>query len=194
MRNSDPRGHQIAVLGGLLLYGVWMLDFGVSGARITLVLTTCLAAQYICTRLWTLPRYDPKSALISGLSLCLLLRTGDPVLAVVAAVITIASKFLIRVDHRHLFNPTNFGIVVSCSSRTTSGSRRDSGATSRSSDSCWRVLGLSWSTVRREATLPMRFLRASSGSWLVGRSGSAIPSPSRCTCCKAEDSCCSRSS
>src|SRR5262249_44588977 len=32
--------------------------------------------------------------------------------AVLASVITIASKFLIRVRGKHLFNPTNFGIVA----------------------------------------------------------------------------------
>lgn len=27
MRKIDPRGYQIAILGGLLFYGVWSLDF-----------------------------------------------------------------------------------------------------------------------------------------------------------------------
>ena len=89
-------------------YGLIWLDFGVSWERITLV----LAVQYICRRCWKLPRYDPRSALISALSLCLLLRTGHPALAVLAAVVTISSKFLIRVDNRHVFNPTNFCLAV----------------------------------------------------------------------------------
>ena len=59
MRIVDPRGYQIAVLGGLLSYGVWALDFGVSGGRVALVLSVCLSAQYACTRLWRLERYDP---------------------------------------------------------------------------------------------------------------------------------------
>ena len=104
----DPRVYQIAVLGSLLSYGLIWLDFGVSWERITLV----LAVQYICRRCWKLPRYDPRSALISALSLCLLLRTGHPALAVLAAVVTISSKFLIRVDNRHVFNPTNFCLAV----------------------------------------------------------------------------------
>jgi Na+-transporting NADH:ubiquinone oxidoreductase subunit NqrB len=53
-----------------------------------------------------------RSALISGLSLCLLLRTNHAELAVVAAVVTIAGKFLIRVHGKHIFNPTNGGIVA----------------------------------------------------------------------------------
>ena len=70
-----------------------------------------LATQYACTRLWRLPRFDPRSALISGLSLCLLLRTNSAALALAAAVIAVASKFLIQLNGKHLFNPTNFGIV-----------------------------------------------------------------------------------
>jgi Na+-transporting NADH:ubiquinone oxidoreductase subunit NqrB len=53
-----------------------------------------------------------RSALISGLSLCLLLRTNYALLACLAAVITIAGKFLIRIRGKHVFNPTNGGIVA----------------------------------------------------------------------------------
>ena len=80
--------------------------------RIWLTLATCLATQYLCTRLWTLPRFDPSSPVISGLSLCLLLRTDLPALVVATAIVTVASKFLLRVGGRHLFNPTNVGLVV----------------------------------------------------------------------------------
>jgi Na+-transporting NADH:ubiquinone oxidoreductase subunit NqrB len=53
-----------------------------------------------------------KSALISGLSLCLLLRTNDPRLAALAAVVTVAGKFLVRFRGKHIFNPTNGGLVA----------------------------------------------------------------------------------
>jgi hypothetical protein len=109
----DPRYYQIAVLGSLLVYGIATLEFEVTAGRSALILTTVLATQYICTRLWRLPAFDPRSALISGLSLCLLLRTGYADLAVAAAVVTIASKFVLRIDGKHIFNPTNFGIVAS---------------------------------------------------------------------------------
>jgi Na+-transporting NADH:ubiquinone oxidoreductase subunit NqrB len=71
-----------------------------------------LFTQYLCSRLWKVPVFDPRSALISGLSLCLLLRTNSLVLAAVTAFATIASKFLLRWNGKHLFNPTNFGIVL----------------------------------------------------------------------------------
>lgn len=111
-RFRDPRLYQILVLSCLLAYGVLRLDLEVRPARALLLLGAALAAQYACTRLWRLPAFDPRSALISGLSLCLLLRTGSPALAVAVAIATIASKFVLRVGGKHVFNPTNFGIVA----------------------------------------------------------------------------------
>ena len=108
----DPRLYQITVLAVLVGYGTIWLDFGVGPTRVALLLASCLAVQWTCTQLWRLPRYDPRSALISGLSLCLLLRTCDPGLAVAAAVLTVSSKFLFRIDDRHIFNPTNFGLLA----------------------------------------------------------------------------------
>jgi Na+-transporting NADH:ubiquinone oxidoreductase subunit NqrB len=108
----DPRLYQILVLAALLAYGVVQLDFDVTLPRAALLLGTALLTQAVCTRLWRLPAFDPRSALISGLSLCLLLRTGSPLLAAAAAVVTVASKFVLRIHGKHIFNPTNFGIVA----------------------------------------------------------------------------------
>jgi len=109
---QDPRLYQIFLLASLLVYGVTRLDFEIGAGRALLLLGTALLTQLACTRLWRLPAFDPKSALISGLSLCLLLRTGSALLAALAAVITIASKFLLRIRGKHVFNPTNFGLVA----------------------------------------------------------------------------------
>jgi hypothetical protein len=68
--------YQIAALAGLFGYGVVWLDFAVSGVQAIVMLATVLLTQALCSRLWRLPAYDPRSALISGLSLCLLLRTN----------------------------------------------------------------------------------------------------------------------
>ncbi len=108
----DPRFYQIAVLATLLGYGMVWLDFDIAAGRAALLLGVALLTQAACTRIWKLPSFDPRSALISGLSLCLLLRTNDPLLAVLGSVVTIASKFVLRVRGKHLFNPTNFGVVA----------------------------------------------------------------------------------
>jgi Na+-transporting NADH:ubiquinone oxidoreductase subunit NqrB len=59
-----------------------------------------------------LPAFDSKSAWISGLSLCLLLRVDQWWLAPLAAAIAVGSKFALRWNGKHIFNPTNFGIVA----------------------------------------------------------------------------------
>jgi Na+-transporting NADH:ubiquinone oxidoreductase subunit NqrB len=109
---KDPRLYQIVLLSSLLVYGVVHLDLEISPSRALALLATALFTQYACSRLWRLPAFDPRSALISGLSLCLLLRTNSAWLAVLAAGVTIASKFVLRIRGKHVFNPTNFGIVA----------------------------------------------------------------------------------
>jgi hypothetical protein len=71
MLSRDPRVYQIVTLAGLLLYGMVYLRFDVSPFRATVLLGTALAAQLACTRIFRLPAFDPKSAAVSGLSLCL---------------------------------------------------------------------------------------------------------------------------
>jgi Na+-transporting NADH:ubiquinone oxidoreductase subunit NqrB len=111
-RFGDPRYYQIAVLAGLLTYGTLVLEFDLRGGQIPLTLGVALVTQWFCTWLWKLPKFDPKSALISALSLCLLLRVDALWIAAVAAVVAIASKFVVQIDKKHIFNPTNGAIAL----------------------------------------------------------------------------------
>jgi hypothetical protein len=108
----DPRLYQIATLAGLLAYGVAWLGLDVDPPIAITILLTVLATQLAATRLTGHGRFDPRSALISGLSLCLLLRTSSPTLAALTAVVAIASKVLVRVGPKHVFNPTNGALVL----------------------------------------------------------------------------------
>ena len=108
----DPRWFQIGALSFLLMAGLIRLRFDLGLGRVLVILATVLGTQYLCGRAWRLPRFDPKSALISGLSLCLLLRTNSWALAVATGVVAIAGKFILRWRGKHLFNPTNFGLVA----------------------------------------------------------------------------------
>jgi len=110
-RPWDPRLYQIATLAGLLTYGVWWLDLEVQLPIAVAILTSVLAAQLVCDCLVARRHFEPRSALISGLSLCLLLRTGSLDLAMVTSVVAIVSKFTLRVRGKHMFNPTNFALV-----------------------------------------------------------------------------------
>jgi Na+-transporting NADH:ubiquinone oxidoreductase subunit NqrB len=108
----DPRLYQIISLSTLLIYGLIWLNFDVSIWQILITLGTAQLTQYAATRYFNLPLFDPKSALISSLSLCLLLRTNDLAVAALAAIIAIGTKFAIRWKEKHIFNPTNLALVV----------------------------------------------------------------------------------
>lgn len=107
----DPRWFQILSLSLLLLYGLIFLSFDIEVSEVMTALAGVLFFQLAFSRLLRV-RFEAKSALISGLSLCLLLRAGSPLWYLLGAFITIGSKFLIRARGKHVFNPTNFGIVV----------------------------------------------------------------------------------
>jgi Na+-transporting NADH:ubiquinone oxidoreductase subunit NqrB len=109
---SDPRYYQIAALFSLLIYGLGWLEFDIQWPQIVVSLGTGLLTQYGCTRIFRVPAFDARSPLISGLSLCLLLRSNSLLLAFLTAVVTIVSKFVLKRGGKHIFNPTNFGIVA----------------------------------------------------------------------------------
>jgi enediyne biosynthesis protein E5 len=109
----DPRYFQIVALGALLFYGCTRLGFEINARQITLTLTTAVVVQLLLASLTRISSpFDVRSALITGLSLCLLLRTNTVWYAVVAAAAAILSKFVFRFRGKHLFNPANFGLVT----------------------------------------------------------------------------------
>lgn len=108
---KDPRWYQIAALAGLLAWGVLALGFDVGPAQIAVTLIAVLLAQWTCDRA-SGRGFEPRSALISGLSLCLLLRTDRLELAALAAALAVVSKFALRLHGKHLLNPTNGAIVA----------------------------------------------------------------------------------
>jgi len=52
------------------------------------------------------------SVLISAMSLCLLLKTNDWYISLLAAFLTVVSKYVFRFNKKHVFNPSAFGIVA----------------------------------------------------------------------------------
>ena len=109
---SDARHYQIAALATLLIYNTGWLDFGARPLNSALAIAAALATQGFCTWWYKLPAFDPRSPLITGLSLSLLLRAEDPWLHALAGVIAIGSKFIFRLDGKHIWNPAGFAIVV----------------------------------------------------------------------------------
>ncbi len=109
---SDARHYQIAALSTLLIFNIGWLDFGARPLNSALAIAGALATQALCTRWFALPQFDPRSPLITGLSLSLLLRADEPWLHALAGVIAIGSKFVFRIDGKHIWNPAGFAIVV----------------------------------------------------------------------------------
>src|ERR1700682_1897321 len=108
---KDPRHYQIGALSVLLVYGMTQLGFGVTPGRAALIIGTALLTQWACAVLARIA-FEPRSALISALSLCLLLRSNIALLLAAGAIIAVASKFVFRVRGKHVFNPTNGAIVA----------------------------------------------------------------------------------
>jgi Na+-transporting NADH:ubiquinone oxidoreductase subunit NqrB len=109
---SDPRWLQVYLLANFLLYGIVFLGWNENGFVYGAAILSCLATQSFWARLKGLPKGSWKSALISALGLCLLLKVNSWEWMFLAGALTISSKFLIHHKHKHIFNPTNFGIMV----------------------------------------------------------------------------------
>src|SRR5215475_2143550 len=108
---SDARHLQIIALTSLLAINLAVIDFGASVAASAIAVTTSVLTQVVCSRRAKIP-LDLRSPLITGLSLSLLLRAEEPWIHAVAGVIAIKSKFLLRINGKHVFNPAGLAIVV----------------------------------------------------------------------------------
>jgi len=107
----DARHYQIAALSTLVIYNLGWIDFGARPENSALALIACLLTQLVCSYLTKTP-LDLRSPLITGLSLSLLLRADEPWIHAAAGAIAIASKFVLRIDGKHIWNPAGFAIVV----------------------------------------------------------------------------------
>ncbi len=106
----DPRYLQIAFLASFLLAGVTVLDFDLPLWQPPIILGVACVTQWLMTRLFRLRGVGYLSPIITSFGTILLLRTDEPWVAAFAAFAAIASKFLIRIRAKHVFNPTTFGL------------------------------------------------------------------------------------
>jgi Na+-translocating ferredoxin:NAD+ oxidoreductase RnfD subunit len=119
----DPRLHLAAVIVSLQVLGQFAFDFQLSIAQILVslvvaaVLEVAIAFRTQRVLMW------PASALLTGNGVAFVLRVpgtehgdwwsmnGAWIFAATSAV-ALLSKYLIRVRGRHIFNPSNFGLVL----------------------------------------------------------------------------------
>jgi Na+-transporting NADH:ubiquinone oxidoreductase subunit NqrB len=109
---SDPRHYQVVFQLIFILYGIFVLEWEIPLLRFNLVILSCLAVQALFVVFKTKDWTGLKSALISSFSLCLMLQANNLSTFLIASVVSIGSKFVFRFRGKHIFNPTNFGIIV----------------------------------------------------------------------------------
>lgn len=109
---KDARHFQIVFLGSFLAYGIFQLQWNADLCRFFILFASCLGTQAFFIRWKGLPWHSLKSATISAMGLCILFHAGHASTLVLGGVISIAGKFLIRVHGKHVFNPTNLGMVA----------------------------------------------------------------------------------
>lgn len=108
---KDPRSYQILALSSLLAFGWSVRAFEIAPAQFGAILLTALAVQWLGSFMNAM-KFEPKSAIITSLSLTLLLRSDAIAPLMLAAAIAIGSKFALRLNGKHIFNPANIGIVA----------------------------------------------------------------------------------
>ncbi|MEA5512379.1 RnfABCDGE type electron transport complex subunit D [Crocosphaera sp. UHCC 0190] len=127
---KDDRDYQILFLSSFLLLGILTRDWTLKPELIIVIVLTCLLTQWGLTSVVSFSSADNprqlglnsiinplfmaswRSALITALGLCLLLRANHYTTMILAASLAIGSKFLFRVNNKHFFNPANFGIIA----------------------------------------------------------------------------------
>ncbi len=122
LSNADGRIYQILFLSIFLGLGVIARDWSLSWSRVGITLSACGFTQVFFALLYQrfnsqdsaqrFPFSGLLSALVTGLSLCLLLRANSDLTMIFAAFTAIASKFIFRFNQKHWFNPANFGIAI----------------------------------------------------------------------------------
>lgn len=109
---KDARHYQISFLIIFLFTGIYSLKWPIDPTQIFLTFFVALLVQTFGIIFLKLPITSIKSAFISSLSLCLLFRCDQYIIIALAALITIASKFVFRAQGKHFFNPANVGICA----------------------------------------------------------------------------------
>jgi len=109
---KDARHFQIVYLFVFIAYGLINLEWIEHVNLYFIAIISALGAQALFSY-WKLGEVKGlKSAMITALGLCLLLRTNSSWAMFLASFIGIAAKFLFRIGGKHLFNPSNIGIIA----------------------------------------------------------------------------------
>jgi enediyne biosynthesis protein E5 len=106
-RYLSPLLITLVLLVGQLSYGI--LE---SYTRTLLAIGASLIAELILSRIYLGKWPNLASAYITGISVGILVRSPAFWPYALCALISITSKYVLRVHDRHIWNPSNFGIVA----------------------------------------------------------------------------------
>lgn len=96
----------------VLIVGQVTFGFLESWGRTMLAILTSIAVELVLGKLFTGKIPHLASAYVSGISVGMLVRSPEIWPYALCSAISITSKYLIRVDGRHIWNPSNLGIVA----------------------------------------------------------------------------------
>lgn len=109
---KDARYFQLVFQCLFLSYGIFYLHWDAEWELYLTYIGVSVSLQ-LGIEYFTNKHYDSyKSALISSMGLCLLLKTNNLYVAAGAAAISIVSKYILRYKGKHIFNPSALGIAV----------------------------------------------------------------------------------
>lgn len=122
LRIKDARYFQIIFQTAFLLYGIFYLKWANEAMCFLYYASGCLLTQFIFElvkdKFIVTPAFRNKflngckSALITAFGLCILLKTNQWYICILAAFISIGSKYLFCYRRKHLFNPSAVGIAL----------------------------------------------------------------------------------
>ncbi len=110
----DPRFFQISFLGILLLVGVFLKDFSIQLIQIILTFSFGFLTQYLWTKFLNL-KVGFLSAFVTCLGTSILLRSDSYFIHPIIVTLAVSSKFIFRINGKHVFNPAMFGVILALS-------------------------------------------------------------------------------
>lgn len=108
----DARVYQILFLASLLTFGVLWRDFTLRPAQMALAFAAGIATQAFWLEVKGLRQRGYLSAVITCFGLSILLRADSLWVHPLAAALAISTKFTLRLNGKHLYNPANAGLIA----------------------------------------------------------------------------------
>jgi enediyne biosynthesis protein E5 len=109
---KDARLYQILFLGSFLTIGVLLRDFSVQLSQVGLVFLTAVLTQRFWIYRLGITQVGYLSAIVTSFGISILVRSDSLWVHPLIATIAISSKFVLRIDNNHVFNPANLAAVM----------------------------------------------------------------------------------